>query len=62
MTGPPPARRGTTTSAPTRLRAREVHGENRWWAVADAAWPHFAQFRADAGDREIPVSALDPVH
>ncbi|MFF0501404.1 nitroreductase/quinone reductase family protein [Nocardia aobensis] len=36
-----------------RRRAREVHGaeKNRWWTVADAAWPHFARFRADAGTR-----------
>ncbi|MFJ1458092.1 nitroreductase family deazaflavin-dependent oxidoreductase [Nocardia sp. N2S4-5] len=50
---------GTSTH---RLRAREVHGaeKRRWWTVADAAWPHFAQFRAEAGTREIPVLVLEP--
>nr|WP_245716787.1 nitroreductase family deazaflavin-dependent oxidoreductase [Nocardia mikamii] len=52
-------RDGTSTN---RFRAREVHGaeKSRWWKVADAAWPHFAQFRAEAGTREIPVIVLDP--
>jgi deazaflavin-dependent oxidoreductase (nitroreductase family) len=44
------------------VAAREVHGEAkaRWWAVADAHWPHFPEHRATAG-REVPVSALEPI-
>ncbi|MFI6366250.1 nitroreductase family deazaflavin-dependent oxidoreductase [Nocardia sp. NPDC050630] len=46
-----------------RFRAREVRGEEkaRWWVVADRAWSHFAAFRAEAGDREIPVIVLEPM-
>ena len=45
-----------------RLCAREVHAEEkaRWWRVADLAWSHFADFRAECGDREIPVMVLEP--
>jgi deazaflavin-dependent oxidoreductase (nitroreductase family) len=45
-----------------RLRAREVHGEEkaRWWLVAERNWPRFAEFRVKAGDREIPVMVLEP--
>jgi hypothetical protein len=52
---------GYTYVAVYRLLAREVHGEEkvRWWQVADRAWPHFAEFRAQAGDREIPVMVLE---
>jgi F420H(2)-dependent quinone reductase len=46
-----------------RLRAREVRGEEkaRWWLVAERDWPRFAEFRAKAGDREIPVVVLEPM-
>jgi len=46
-----------------RLRSREVHGEEKshWWLAAEREWPHFAEFRIDAGDREIPVMALEPI-
>jgi F420H(2)-dependent quinone reductase len=45
-----------------RLHAREVHGEEkaRWWLVAEQDWPRFAEFRAKACDREIPVIVLEP--
>jgi deazaflavin-dependent oxidoreductase (nitroreductase family) len=45
-----------------RLRAREVHGKEkaRWWGVAELDWPRYAEFRATAGDREIPVMVLEP--
>ncbi len=45
-----------------RLHAREVRGEEkaRWWLVAERDWPRFAEFRAKAGDREIPVIVLEP--
>jgi deazaflavin-dependent oxidoreductase (nitroreductase family) len=45
-----------------RLRAREVHGDEkaRWWRIAERDWPHFPEYRAKAGDREIPVLLLEP--
>ena len=44
------------------VRAREVHGEEkaRWWGIAERDWPHFPEYRASAGDREIPVLLLEP--
>jgi F420H(2)-dependent quinone reductase len=44
------------------LRAREVFGEekNRLWAVAEQYWPHFPEYRAQAGTRDIPVLVLEP--
>ncbi|MBB5166086.1 nitroreductase family deazaflavin-dependent oxidoreductase [Mycobacterium sp. AZCC_0083] len=46
-----------------RVRAREVHGDEKasWWKVAERDWPHFPEYRAKAGDREIPVMLLEPV-
>lgn len=45
-----------------RLRAREVQGQEKaqWWEVAERFWPHFPEYRAKAGDREIPVLLLEP--
>lgn len=45
-----------------RLRAREAHDseKSRLWGVAERFWPHFPQYRASAGDREIPVIVLEP--
>jgi F420H(2)-dependent quinone reductase len=45
------------------LRAREAHGAEkaRWWEVAERFWPHFPEYRAKAGDRDIPVMLLEPV-
>ncbi|MBY8880895.1 nitroreductase family deazaflavin-dependent oxidoreductase [Actinacidiphila acidipaludis] len=42
--------------------ARELAGaeKDEWWARADAAYPHFPEYRATAG-REIPVFVLEPV-
>ena len=44
------------------LRAREVFGAEkaRMWAVAEQYWPHFPEYRAKAGVREIPVLVLEP--
>jgi F420H(2)-dependent quinone reductase len=46
-----------------QLRAREVFGEEkaRMWAIAEQHWPHFPEYRAKAGGREIPVLVLEPV-
>jgi F420H(2)-dependent quinone reductase len=46
-----------------RVRAREVHGaeKDRWWLIAERDWPHFPEYRAKAGDREIPVLLLEPI-
>lgn len=46
-----------------RLRAREAHGAEkaRLWDVAEQFWPHFPEYRAKAGQREIPVIVLEPV-
>jgi F420H(2)-dependent quinone reductase len=45
-----------------RVRAREVHGDEkaRLWEIADAGNPAYAGYRAHAG-REIPVLLLEPV-
>jgi len=45
-----------------RVRAREVHGEEkaRWWQIAERDWPHFPEYRAKAADRDIPVLLLEP--
>jgi deazaflavin-dependent oxidoreductase (nitroreductase family) len=49
-------------AAKRRLRAREVFGEEkaRMWAIAEQYWPHFPEYRAKAGAREIPVLVLEP--
>ena len=46
-----------------RLRAREVRGEEKTfcWQAADRAWPGFAEFRARAVDRQIPVMMLEHI-
>lgn len=45
-----------------RLRAREADGEDKahWWGVAERFWPHFPEYRAKAGGRDIPVMLLEP--
>lgn len=47
----------------SRFGAREVFGEEKTqaWAVAEQFWPHFPEYRAKAGDREIPVLVLERV-
>ena len=47
-----------------RLHARELHGEEktRWWKIAERDWPHFPEYRAKAGDRDIPVMLLEPTN
>jgi F420H(2)-dependent quinone reductase len=44
-----------------RLRAREVSGQekHRWWEIADALNPSYANFRASSG-RDIPILLLEP--
>ena len=44
-----------------QMRAREVHGDEkaRWWAVAVAAWPAYADYQTKT-DRQIPVVVLEP--
>jgi deazaflavin-dependent oxidoreductase (nitroreductase family) len=44
------------------VRAREVHDEEkaRWSEIAERDWPHFPEYRASAGDREIPALLLEP--
>ncbi|MFD8965865.1 nitroreductase family deazaflavin-dependent oxidoreductase [Streptomyces sp. NPDC059568] len=44
------------------FRAREPAGEelDRWWAVAEAHWPHFPEYRERAGGRVIPLLLLEP--
>lgn len=45
-----------------QLRARESDGEDKahWWGVAERFWPHFPEYRAKAGGRDIPVMLLEP--
>lgn len=45
-----------------QLRAREVFGHEkaRMWEIAEQHWPHFPEYRAKAGEREIPVVMLEP--
>jgi F420H(2)-dependent quinone reductase len=45
-----------------RLRAREADGQDQahWWDVAERFWPHFPEYRAKAGGRDIPVMLLEP--
>jgi deazaflavin-dependent oxidoreductase (nitroreductase family) len=44
------------------MSACEVHGEEkeRWWALAVAAWPAYADYQAKT-DRQIPVVVLEPI-
>lgn len=44
------------------LRAREAFGDEkaRLWAVAERHWPHFPEYRAHAGARQIPIVVLEP--
>ncbi|MCD0449081.1 nitroreductase family deazaflavin-dependent oxidoreductase [Actinocorallia sp. API 0066] len=51
-------RDGATSRA---FRAREVSGAEKaeLWKTADAAWPHFPEYRART-DRELPVFVLSP--
>ncbi|KDE99167.1 hypothetical protein Y900_009430 [Mycolicibacterium aromaticivorans JS19b1 = JCM 16368] len=46
-----------------QLHAREVRGAEKahWWEIAERFWPHFPEYRAMAGSREIPVMLLEPV-
>jgi F420H(2)-dependent quinone reductase len=43
------------------MGAREVHGDEkaRWWEVAVAAWPPYAEYQTKT-DRQIPVVVLEP--
>lgn len=44
------------------LTARELSGaeEQRAWTVAETFWPHFPEYRANAGHRKIPILRLEP--
>ncbi|WP_319446107.1 MULTISPECIES: nitroreductase family deazaflavin-dependent oxidoreductase [unclassified Mycobacterium] len=46
-------------AATKTMRAREVTGADKTglWRIADAAWPHFADYRAKT-DRDIPMFVL----
>jgi deazaflavin-dependent oxidoreductase (nitroreductase family) len=46
-----------------QMHAREVSGEEkaRLWVIAEQHWPHFPEYRAAAGKRDIPVLVLEPV-
>ena len=46
-----------------KMRAREVFGDEKdhKWVIAEQYWPHFPEYRAKAGTREIPVVVLEPV-
>jgi deazaflavin-dependent oxidoreductase (nitroreductase family) len=46
-----------------QFRARQVFDEekSRMWAVAERYWPHFPEYRARAGERDIPVVVLERV-
>ncbi|MFC0038089.1 nitroreductase family deazaflavin-dependent oxidoreductase [Actinomadura rayongensis] len=43
------------------VRAREAEGDEkeRLWAIADAIWPDFPTYRANAAPREIPILVLE---
>ncbi|AGB23838.1 deazaflavin-dependent nitroreductase family protein [Mycobacterium sp. JS623] len=45
------------------FQAREVTGKEKryYWTVAERFWPHFPQYRRLAGDRDIPIMALEPI-
>jgi deazaflavin-dependent oxidoreductase (nitroreductase family) len=47
-----------------RARARTAQGEERarLWKDAAVFWPPYDDYQKKAGDREIPVVVLDPVH
>jgi F420H(2)-dependent quinone reductase len=44
-----------------RMRAREVHGDERaaWWARGVEVWPPYEDYQRKT-DREIPVFVLEP--
>jgi F420H(2)-dependent quinone reductase len=46
-----------------RVRAREVHGDEkvRLWAIADEGNPAYVGYRAQAG-RDIPILVLEPIN
>lgn len=44
------------------MRARELAGDERsqWWERCVAAFPNYAEYQQNAGDRQIPVFVLEP--
>lgn len=44
------------------VRPREVQGDEkaRWWALAVAAWPAYAEYQAKT-ERQIPVVVREPI-
>lgn len=51
-------------TAKMRARARTAQGEERarLWKDAAVFWPPYIDYQKKAGDREIPIVVLDPVH
>jgi deazaflavin-dependent oxidoreductase (nitroreductase family) len=51
-------------TAKMRARARTAQGDERarLWKDAIVFWPPYSDYQKKAGDREIPVVVLDPVH
>jgi proline iminopeptidase len=51
-------------TAKMRARARTAQGEERakLWKDAVVFWPPYADYQKKAGNREIPIVVLDPVH
>lgn len=51
-------------TAKMRARARTAQGEERakLWKDAAVFWPPYNEYQKKAGDREIPIVVLDPVH
>lgn len=51
-------------TAKMRARARTAQGDERTrlWKDAIVFWPPYADYQKKAGNREIPIVVLDPVH
>ena len=51
-------------TAKMRARARTAQGEERarLWKDAIVFWPPYSDYQKKAGNREIPIVVLDPVH
>jgi proline iminopeptidase len=51
-------------TAKMRARARTAQGDERarLWKDAVVFWPPYADYQKKAGNREIPIVVLDPVH
>jgi deazaflavin-dependent oxidoreductase (nitroreductase family) len=58
----PKVRRQDRTSV-TEFQAREVAGDEKrhYWVTAEQFWPHFPEYRHQAGGRDIPIMVLEPI-